>query len=259
MSILKKFINKVINADCMEILNLFPDNSIDLIITDPPYGVNFDDEFYDDSASNVFDNYLEWLDEMSRVLKEHSHIYIFIPTLQIDKWIKEIRNFFNFNNVLALQVYQTNKASSIKNNFTFDLQLVIYASKNKAKKFNSVNWVPTSSSWLRDKRNPNPQPYTYQYPSFINSRIIRANTKPNEIIKRLHPNEKNQQLIKYWIEMSSDSNELVLDPFCGSGSTGEAARISNRRFILIEKNEEYFKRAEERMKKLMLQKKITEF
>jgi len=58
MPILKKFINKVINADCMEILNLFPDNSIDLIITDPPYGVNFDDEFYDDSASNVFDNYL---------------------------------------------------------------------------------------------------------------------------------------------------------------------------------------------------------
>jgi DNA modification methylase len=59
--------------------------------------------------------------------------------------------------------------------------------------------------------------------------------------------------------MSSDSNELVLDPFCGSGSTGKAAWISNRRFILIEKNEEYFKRAEERMKKLMLQKKITEF
>lgn len=59
--------------------------------------------------------------------------------------------------------------------------------------------------------------------------------------------------------MSSNSNELVLDPFCGSGSTGEAARISNRRFILIEKNEVYFKRAEERMKKLMLQKKITEF
>jgi DNA modification methylase len=240
-------------------MKLFPDNSIDLIITDPPYGVNFEDEYYDDSAATVFDNYKDWLAEMSRILVEHSHIYIFVPTLQIDKWIYEVRNFFNFNNIISLQVYQTNRASSIKNNFTFDLQLVIFASKGKARQFNKVNWIPTSSSWLRDKRNPDPQPYTHLYPSFINSKIIRANTKPNEKIKRLHQNEKNPNLIKYWIEMSSETNDIVLDPFCGSGSIGEAAWMSNRRFILIEKNEEYFKRAEERMKKLMKQKKITQF
>lgn len=259
MTALEKFLNKVINADCLDILKVFPDNSIDLIITDPPYGVNFEDENYDDSASTVFDNYNEWLAEMSRVLKMYSHIYIFVPSLQIDKWIHEVRKNFNFNNILALQVYQTNRTSSIRNNFSFDLQLVIFASKESSKKFNKVNWIPTSSSWLKDKRNPNPQPYTFQYPSFINSKIIRANTKPNEKIKRIHPNEKNPKLIKYWIEMSSDPGDLVLDPFCGSGSTGEAAWLSDRKFVLIEKNEEYFKRAEERMAKLMIQKKINEF
>lgn len=259
MKNLDNYLNKVIHADCLDILKSFPDDSIDLIITDPPYGVNFDDKFYDDSTSTVFDNYESWLFEISRVLKEHSHVYIFIPTLKLDRWILGVRKSLIFNNILASQVYQTNRASSIKNNFTFDLQLIIFASKNKAKKFNKVNWIPTSSSWLRDKRNPNPQPYTYQYPSFINSKIIRANTKPNEKIKRLHPNEKNPQLIKYWIEMSSMPNDIILDPFCGSGSTGEAAWLANRNFILIEKNQEYFKKAEERMSKLMTQKKLTEF
>jgi len=256
---LKKYINKVINSDCMDILQIFPDETIDLIITDPPYGVNFDNEFYDDSTSVVFEKYQEWLNEMSRVLKMNSHIYIFVPSLHIDKWIKGVRKSLNFNNVIALQVYQTNRTSSIKNNLTFDLQLVIFGSKDKAKDFNQVKWIPTSSSWLRDKRNTNPQLFTYQYPSFINSKIIRANTKPNETIKRIHPNEKNPKLIQYWIEMSSTSNSIILDPFCGSGSTGEAAWKSNRNFILIEKNTEYYKRAKERLKRIMLQKKITDY
>ncbi len=256
---INQYLNKLICADCIEIFNSIPDNSIDLIITDPPYGVNFEEGLYNDSASVVFDDYGKWLEEMSRLLKNHSHIYLFVPTLQVEKWIAEVKDYFKFNNILALQVYQTNKSSSIKNNFTYDLQLVIYASKDKAKDFNKVKWIPTSSSWLKDKRNSNPQPYTYQYPSFINSKIVRANTKPNDKIKRLHPNEKNPQLIRFLIEMSSLPKEIVLDPFCGSGTTGEAAWLADRQFILIEKNAEYFKIVRERMKNLMMQKKLTEF
>ena len=259
MNELNNYVNEVLHADCVEILSKFPENSIDLIITDPPYGVDFDDKFYDDSNSTVFENNEVWIYNMSRVLKENSHLYIFIPTLQIERWITAIRKFLRFNNILALQVYQTNKASSIKNNFTFDLQLVIFASKSKAKRFNKVNWIPTSSSWLRDKRNKNPQPFTYQYPSFIKPKIARPNTKPNEMIKRIHPNEKNPQLIKFWIEMSSNPNEIVLDPFCGSGSTGVAAWLADRNFILIEKNLEYFSRARKRIINLFQQTKITDF
>lgn len=252
-------INKVINADCMEIFKNINDNSIDLIITDPPYGVNFEEGLYDDSTSAVFDNYGKWLEEMARILKKHSHLYLFVPTLQVEKWITEVKVHLRFNNLLALQVYQTNTSSSIKNNFTYDLQLIIYASKNKAKDFNKVKWIPTSSSWLKDKRNTNPQPFTYQYPSFINSNIVRANTKPNDRIKRLHPNEKNPQILRYWIEMSSLVKEIVLDPFSGSGTTGEAAWLADRQFILIEKNEQYFKIVKKRMKNLMKQKRLTEF
>ena len=54
---INQYLNKVINADCMEIFKNINDNSIDLIITDPPYGVNFEEGLYDDSTSAVFDNY----------------------------------------------------------------------------------------------------------------------------------------------------------------------------------------------------------
>ncbi|TKJ18553.1 MAG: hypothetical protein CEE42_16370 [Promethearchaeota archaeon Loki_b31] len=253
------YINKITLGDCLVVLKRFPDNCIDLIITDPPYGVNFENGNYDDSSDTVFNQYEEWLTEFARVLKQNHHIYIFIPTLEVDKWIRGVKEVFNFNNLIATQVFQTNRTSSIKNNFTFDLQLIIFASKEKAMKFNKADWVPTSNSWLRDKRNPNPKKYTYQYPSFISPKIERSNVKPNKEYKLLHPNEKNPNLIKYFIEMSCNPDEVILDPFCGSGSTAIAAWEVDRRFIMIEKNLDYYKSTNQRIKRLSNQKKISQF
>ncbi len=256
---LKMMTNNIILGDCLDVLPEFPECSIDLVITDPPYGVNFENDHYDDSAESVFNIYHKWLKQIFRILKDNSHLYVFIPTLEINKWISGVKDFFKFNNLIGTQVYQTNISSNVQNNFTFDLQLIIYASKGKPRKFNDVDWIPTSKSWLKDKRNPKPRLYTYQYPSYIDHRVQRANTKPNKQNKRFHPNEKNPNLIRHWIEMSSEPDEIVLDPFCGSASTAVAAWQSNRKFIMIEKNVEYYKVANERLKKLMSQKKITQF
>jgi site-specific DNA-methyltransferase (adenine-specific) len=259
IQMLDDYTNKITLGDCSVVLKEFPDNCIDLIITDPPYGVNFENGNYDDSSDWVFTQYEEWLKEFARVLKLNHHIYIFVPTLEVDKWIKGVKEVLNFNNLIATQVFQTNRTSSIKNNFTFDLQLIIFASKEKALKFNKVDWIPTSNSWLRDKRNPSPKKYSYQYPSFISPKIERSNVKPNKEYKLLHPNEKNPNLIKKFIEMSSNQEDIVLDPFCGSGSTAIAAWEVGRRFIMIEKNFEYNKTAIQRIRRLGGQKKIAQF
>lgn len=80
------------NDDCINSFEKINDNSIDLVITDVPYGVNFKNDFYDDTKEYVFSNYEKWIANISRVLKDGSHCYIFVPTQEIDKWVCMIKN-----------------------------------------------------------------------------------------------------------------------------------------------------------------------
>lgn len=241
MTIPATLLNTVTHDECVRGMAQLPDACVDVVITDPPYGVDYADDHYDDRASTVFTLYLTWLQEIARVLKDGSHCYIFVPTLELDKWIGGVKQVLTFNNVIATQVYITNNGASIHNNFTFDFQPVIFASKGKARDFNQVNWIPMSDDWKRDSRNiDRRRQWTYQYPSFLDMRIARSNTKPNGFVKRIHPNEKNPDLIAKWIAMSTQPNAIVLDPFCGSGSTSIAAIQTQRQFITFEQNAEYY-------------------
>lgn len=252
---MEQFYNKITFDDCLNVIKKLPNDSVDLIISDPPYGVDYDGD-YDDSENHVFAMIDTWLAEMARVLKPTCHCYLFVPVLELDRWISAVKKCLQFNNIIATQCYVTNSQASIKNNFTFDFQPIIFASKGKSKNFNEVDWIPTSEVWLKDKRNKNPKPFTYQYPSYIYHHICRSNTKPNAQIKRYHPNEKNPDFIENLIKMSSSMGDIVLDPFAGSGATAIAAWHSHRKFITIENNENYYKKTRERLHKIMSQTQL---
>lgn len=212
-----------------------PDNSIDCIITDPPYGVEFKGGGYDDSYKNVSNLCDKWLKRCYDVLKEHSHIYIFIPTLEVDMWVSSVKKYFNLYNLIATKVYNTN--SVFDDRYNYQLQLVIYASKGTPRKFNKIDWIKRSESWLKDKRNKDSNLFTYNYPSFLNE---FANTKANKYVKRYHPNQKNHNLIQKFIEISTNEEEIVLDPFMGSGLTLIASINSRRYFMGFETNRKHF-------------------
>ena len=238
--------NKIHHGDFTEVMKTLQDETIDLIVVDPPYGVDFQkSKFYDDSKSHVTDKIEHWLSEMSRVLKDKSHIYIYIPTLEVDLWVSSVKKYFNFKNLIATQVFVNNRYN--KDNFGWDLQMIIYACKGKPRRFNAVDWIPSSESWRKDKRNDKPKDWTYKYPSFISNDIIRSNYKNGSVRKRLHPNEKNDKLIENFIRMSTNEGEVVLDCFCGGGSTLLAAKNSNRKYIGIEQNIEYVNVSENRL------------
>ena len=75
----------------------------------------------------------------------------------------------------------------------------------------------------------------------------KALIKVNGLRNKMHPSEKPVELMKILIENSSNENDIVFDPFMGLGSTGIACKLSNRSFIGIEKDEAYFKIAEQRI------------
>lgn len=233
-------VNVLLHWDCLNFLwkeEFIKENSIDCILTDVPYGVNFaKGKKYDDSKEYVFSHYLEWLKAMFNVLKDGSHCYIFIPTLEADKWISGIKTVgFRFYNLLATRTYTP--WSYTPNNFKFDNQLVIYCAKGKAKKFNEVDWIKTSESWLKDKRNKNPKEYTYCYPSFLQ---MFSNRKANTKVKNLHGNEKSIDFCEKLVALSTNPWDVVLDPFAWSGTSLIAAKNIWRYYIWIEKEKSFY-------------------
>ena len=240
--------NAIYNGECVEVMQKYlKNNSVDLIVSDPPFGTDFKTDLYDDSLDTVASQIPGWYQEWYRVLKKDSYLYVFVGVKTLHIWIqKGIEAGFTFKNVLATRSFNNNSFVP-KNNFGFQFQPILVFAKGKGKDFNNVDFIPTSEDWFNDKRNTNPKPYVYDYPNWIKTEWCFANTKRSS--DNLHPNEKNVDLIKFLIEISTKENEVVLDSFMGCGSTGVASMLSNRCFIGIEIDKDYCEFSKKRLHK----------
>lgn len=230
---------KLYNEDIVEATQSNISNeSIDLVLTDPPFGVGFKNDFYNDSEEYILTNIDKWFSEWYRILKEDSYLVIFVGVKTIHTWIqKGIEAGFEYKNILATRSFN-NGAPAPKNNFGFQFQPILLFSKGKGKDFNEIDFIPTSEEWFKDKRNKNPKPFTYQYPNWIKTEWAFASEK--RASKNLHPNEKNVELLSFIVELLTQPNETVFDGFAGSGSTGVASLSKNRKFVGVEIDNNYY-------------------
>ena len=205
------------NGDCLEIMKDIPDKSVDMVLTDIPYGeVNRVKEsglrkFKKGIADEVTFDLHELLLELNRVCK--GSIYIFCGIEQVS----EIRKFFRKNGLLTrLCIWEKNNPSPINCQYHWmsSIECCVYA-KNKGATFNEYY---KSCVW----RNP------------------RGKGK-------IHPTEKPLKLFQYLVETSSNEGDLVLDVCMGSGTTGVACVNTNRNFIGIELDKGYFDIAKNRI------------
>ena len=215
-------LNYLYLMDCLEFLKLLADNSVDLIIIDPPFGVSFGgNKFFNDSYKYVESHIDDWFAELYRVLKPGCHIFIYTPTLNIDLFASTTKKYFKLVDVLTARAKSSTKQRA--GTFRYDSQLILHATKGQGRLLNKVNIQKKSDYWLNDKRNTDPNPYTYHYSSILED---RANA---EI--RVHPNAKNIAQLEKLILLASDEGDVVLDIFAGQGSTAIAARNLNRNFL----------------------------
>ena len=239
---------ELFNSNFPDATKHLSNQSIDLIVTDPPYGVNFKQTFYDDSTEYVLDNVNHWFHEMFRLLKQNSLLYMFVGVMQIHNFIQAgIDAGFEYKNILAVRNFN-NGSKRAKNNFSFNFQPVLVFSKGKARNLNNVDAIPTSDGWYNDKRNKNPNRFTYEYSNWFKTDWFYATAKRAK--GSLHPNEKNVDFIKFLIEISSDEDNVILDPFMGSGTTGVSAAKAKRNFIGVESDTSYYNIAKERIDKV---------
>ena len=238
--------NEVYLGDCYEIIKTIPTNSVDLIITDPPYkvetqgagffGKNSDEysmnykgkkaytyggeRYVMKEIANISDGFSEnILDELCRVMKK-INIYIWCSQKQLFQLI----NYFvekrkcNWN---LITWHKTNPIPACGNKYLTDTEYCLFFREKGVRIQGSFETK-----------------FTY-YVTPLNSKDKKQYG---------HPTIKPLNIIKNLIINSSNEGDVVLDPFFGSGTTGVAAQELKRKFIGIEINEEYYRIACDRLK-----------
>jgi DNA modification methylase len=208
------FINKVICGDCFEVMKDIPDKSIDLVLTDPPYGIGKD--FENDNLSDIDLQHLltdvAW--ELKRICKYN--LLIDTPKNKIPLFIRAF-NMWNYEYIVIL--HETNGMRNGKVGFN-NCGIILWFSNEKRK----IN----------------------RYKDVISESL--TNTKK----EFSHPSPKNPKHYKRLIEMFSNENDLILDPFMGSGTTCVAAKKLKRNFIGIEISPKYCEIARQRLRQEIL-------
>ena len=214
----KDFINRVICENNLEAMKEIPDESIDLILTDAPYTPNKNKNFNSNFEIKTDDEYKKWLSirikEMYRILKKDSFLLsdFFRPKLPL--YIEVFSEYFNYYDELT--AYVINSMA----NCAFGLDLftpsLVFRKGNAKVKSRYMNVI----------------------------KVVRMGNEP----KYRHPTQKYLYVYKSYIRMLSNENDIVLDPFLGSGTTAVACKELGRKFIGIEISPDYCKVAEERLK-----------
>lgn len=233
-------LNKIYCMDCLKFLKKLPDNSIDLVVTDPPYNVSQKTNINYGSL-NVVKNFGEWdhgfdpvpvLKELKRVLKPKGQIYIFCATKQIPQYIQILEEEWFFRNLLVWN--KTNPPPRIsKTNYVFANEYIVYAINEKGK--------PTESTFNFNKQND-------MHNIFITSSLQSKERLKDKNGKAIHPTQKPLSILKKLIEVSSNPGDIILDPFMGVGSTAVAAKELGRKYIGCEINRKHHVIACERLK-----------
>ena len=274
------YIGKVVNGDCIEVMKTMEEGSVDLIVTSPPYGVGIDYDVHEDDM--VWEEYVNftysWMEQAYRVLKDDGRIAINIP-YEINRQSKGGRIF------MVSEVWQIMKKIGYKFFGVVDLEEesphrsrttawgswmspsapYIYNPKEcviLAYKKNHIKKVKGEPEWVgelgeREDKNGVMKPKTFyteqqkrefidlvfgQWHYFADTRSLTKATFSMDIPTKA-------------IKILTYKNDLVLDPFAGSGTSMVAAETLNRRWIGIELSPNYSKIANERVGFFVQQKR----
>lgn len=252
--------NQLYHADCRQMLKELPSESIDFIVTDPPYGTT--DATFDKID---FPHPEEYMNELMRVIKPNGAVCIFSQLPFSCDVIKVARKWYRYE-----WIWEKDLAVGFLNAHKMPMRcheniLVFY---KHLPTYNPQKWQGKPGSRDIKKRligehgdscyKKTVQPYSWKstdglrYPRDVVKFVqAAAEFTPNDTSfrKSLHPTQKPRRLYEYLIKTYSNENEVVLDAFAGSGTCAVACKNTRRRYICIEKDEKYYKIAIERIEK----------
>lgn len=216
-------LNTVHEGDCLTVMKEIPGKSVDLVVTDPPYLMNYQSrrrvvsEQFRKIDNDVDSHELisDYIAECHRILKDDTAMYMFCSWHHIDFFKTEFERYFKLKNLI---VWNKNNHGSgdLKGSYAPKHEFVLFGHKGR--------------TLFREKR----------IPDVIDCAKISST-------KLTHPTEKPQDLLGLFIRNSSDAGDVVFDGFAGTGSTTLSAIANGRNALTIELDSNYVAIAQRRI------------
>lgn len=243
--------NEIYNMDCLEGMKYISNNKIDLVVTDPPFAINFKAKRnnYHRTKSRVLDGYKEipkeeyydfsikWMKEVYRILKESGSMYVFSGWNNLKDILNAIDElcFVTINHIIWK--YQFGVVT--KRKFVTSHYHCLYVCKNNKKK----KFFPYSR-YSKESKDENGRSLHYKDKEDV--WIIKREYWTGD---KKTPTKLPAELIKKILMYSSEEGDVVLDSFLGSGQVAVVSKMLNRRYIGFEIVKEYYDFAKERLEK----------
>lgn len=282
VDILKDFLgslelNRIYQMDCIEGMQLLPDESIDLVITSPPYAQQRSSSYGGIDADGYPSWFLSITREVMRVLKptgsfvfnikEHASngvrsTYVYETVLLLSKDYRFVDEFIWHKT----NPFPTGSKKRLKDGF----ERCYHFTKSKDYKFFPNNvLVKSESKWLEsEKRRKNKGAHYTKNGSGMNmsrryvSEYVRPSnviTSPTSNINIGHPAVFPITIPEFFIKLMSSEGDIILDPFIGSGTTAVACELNNRKWIGFEIVPEYIEIANKRLEKIKLHNDLNDY
>jgi DNA modification methylase len=251
---LKTILNKTINQDLDKTIPYLPDNFVDLLFLDPPYNMpkRFNQRAFQKKTS---EEYIQWMDQwlapMVRLLKPTASIYVCCDWRCSQAVYEIIQKHFKIRNRIT---WEREKGRGARSNWKNSMEDIWYCTVSDEYTFN-LDAVKLRRSVLAPYKASNGDPkdweetkegkYRLTHPSNLWTDItipfwsMRENTD--------HPTQKPEKMLAKIILASSNTGDVVLDPFLGSGTTSVTAKKLERHYVGIEIDEEFCCLAEKRL------------
>ena len=249
----ESMLNNIVLGDSIEIMKQIPDNSIDLIFADPPYNLQLENDLYRPNETRVngvseqwdkfksfkdYDDFtFKWLNECKRILKKSGTIWVigsYHNIFRVGKIMQDL-GYWILNDIIWIK---TNPMPNFKGTrFNNAHETLIWASKDKESRYTfNYKTMKTYNDDLQMRSD-------WYIPICQGEERIKLNGQ------KIHPTQKPEALLYRVITATLNPNDIILDPFAGTGTTLTVAKKLGRSFIGIEKEQLYVNACKERLSK----------
>ena len=262
LSKFENIINKTIFGDTFDVLPKLPENFVDLLVADPPYNLskNYDGKKFNATDDDKYREYTEnWLTLIKPLLKKTASLYVCCDWKSSMIIGDVLKKHFQIQNRIT---WQREKGRGAKANWKNGMEDIWFATNSDSYTFN-LDAVKIRKKVLAPYKADG-KPKDWEQTEAGNFR----NTCPSNFWDDIsipywsmsentaHPTQKPEKLVAKLILASSNLNDVILDPFLGSGTTSVVCSKLNRRYVGIEQNERYCVWAEKRLENAISDKSI---